>query len=91
MIRPAREGKRQNYPVQRGVEGVAGDAVLQARPERGCGGAGSLHGERDDPVAGRHRRHRRGSPGLVCDSDGGDGSRRLGEEGGSGERRGGDE
>jgi hypothetical protein len=77
-----REEKRQDYPVQRGVEGVAGDAILQARPKRGRGGAGRLHGERDDPVAGCHRRHRRGAPGLggLGFSDG-DGSRRLGEEG----------
>jgi hypothetical protein len=37
---------------------VAGDAVLQARPERARGGAGGLHGEGDDPVTGCHRRHR---------------------------------
>jgi len=57
-----RESDRITYPVQRGVEGVAGDGVLQARPQRGRGGAGRLHGERDDPVAGCHRRR---APGLV--------------------------
>lgn len=47
------------YPVERGVEGVAGDIVLQARPDRARGGAGRLHGEGDDPVTGCHLRHRR--------------------------------
>jgi hypothetical protein len=54
------------YPVQRGVEGVAGDVVLQARPDRARSAAGGLHGEGDDPVTGCHRLQPPSSRSRVC-------------------------
>jgi hypothetical protein len=46
-------------PVERRVEGVARDGVLEARPERIGGGARSLHGKRHDPITCGHLRRSR--------------------------------
>ena len=54
-----KEGGEDAYPVERRVEGVARDGVLEARPERIGGGARSLHGKRHEPITCGHLRRSR--------------------------------